>query len=112
MRIQIFVVKSEKPNATILEQLRKSLVKMFYGLTVVPDATGYWINDKGKIVKDAVELWEIVTTATGYNHEEFTDIIGQIKAVTKQSVQAVEINNDISMYVSPHEKNIIKVLLA
>jgi len=117
VRIQIFVVKTEKPNAQVLEHLRKTLVKMFKGLSIIPSVRGYWVNDKGKEEKDKVEIWEIYTKNIGYNHEEFTDIMKQIKTVTKQSVQAVGINNDMNMYeddmnmyVEPHEQP-IQVLL-
>lgn len=98
MRIQIFVVKTEKPNAQAMEYLRKSLVERFHGLTIIPKATGYWVNDKGMEEKDKVEIWEIFTDEQGYNQEMFIDIMVLIKAVTNQSVQAVGINNDIKTY--------------
>jgi hypothetical protein len=110
MRIQIFVVKTEKPNVQVLEQLRKSLVKMFHGLSIIPDVKGYWVNDKGKEDKDKVEIWEIYTDTSGFNNEEFMDIMKEIKTVTKQSVQAVGINNDMNSYLVYHEQP-IQVLL-
>ncbi|MGD0160436.1 MAG: hypothetical protein ABSB89_09080 [Candidatus Bathyarchaeia archaeon] len=114
MKIQIFVVKTEMPNAQVLERLRKSLVKMFHGLTIIPKATGYWVNDKGKEEKDKVEIWEIYTENIGFNTEEFMDIMKQIKTATKQSVQAVSKNNDLCfempIYTAPHEEP-IQVLL-
>jgi|GEM_PF-3206782 hypothetical protein len=98
MRIQIFVVKTEMPDAQLLEYLRKSLLEMFHGLTIIPKATGYWVNDKGKEDKDKVEIWEIFTNEQGYNQEMFTDIMMKMKTLTNQSVQAVGINNDIVSY--------------
>jgi len=63
MEIKIFVVKTEiehnEKALTLLNAEKINLVNLFNGLTIIPNCLGYWINEKGIIETDKVEIWLI-----------------------------------------------------
>jgi len=60
LRIEIFVVKTAKPDFYELQEAKRSLIKLFGGITVIPNCLGYWLNPQnGKIERDLVEIWLI-----------------------------------------------------
>jgi len=111
MEIKIFVVTSKLKNAmdkSLLDIAKTEVIKLFKGLTVIPECLGYWINEKGLTDSDAVETWLIyvekaLTEKLEYEtvlkmdvEQQFAKILKAIKTVTQQSSQAFAIDNEIN----------------
>jgi len=107
LRIEIFVVKTAKPDFYELQEAKRSLIKLFGGITVIPNCLGYWLNPQnGKIERDLVEIWliyadfpEIKEEADRIHVESqmqtLMRILSLIKKATHQKSQAYALNDKI-----------------
>jgi len=99
LEIKIFVVKTEITTEIQEAELKntiKTLVKTFEGLTQIP-FSGFWLNEQKQIEEDNGKIWLIYTTheIDEREKEAFDRIMLQIKATTKQKIQAYAINNEM-----------------
>jgi hypothetical protein len=107
MEIKIFVVKTElennpslttngKLNIEALAELKQQLIKLFGGLTEIKNCAGYWLNDKGTIESDKVNLWLINAEKNNYALIILLrEILIEMKTLTVQKTQAYTIDNNI-----------------
>lgn len=106
MRIEIFVVRSEKENKDRLGIAKGALIRLFGGLTVIPKCQGYWLNENKEIEADSVEIWliyadfpEADTKANAIFKQTkmnaFLSILELIKDATRQKSQAYALNDKI-----------------
>ncbi|RLI97820.1 MAG: hypothetical protein DRP00_03390 [Candidatus Aenigmatarchaeota archaeon] len=107
LRIEIFVVKTTKPDFYELQEAKRSLIKLFGGLTVIPKALGYWLNPQtGTIERDLVEIWLVYADLPEPKEEAdrihvesqlntLMRILSLIKKATHQKSQAYAIDNKI-----------------
>ena len=106
MRIEIFVVLSAKPNKPELEIAKRALIRLFGGLTIIPNCKGFWLNKNGKIEKDLVEIWLVYADFPQIKEEAdrihveskmqaLTKVLSLIKQATHQKSQAYALNNKI-----------------
>jgi hypothetical protein len=110
MRIEIFVVKTkidasmasnDKEDQILarkaewkLINVRNLLIKAFGGLTVIPNANGFWINKSGLIEGDSVEIWLIYTDIED-SKLVIRGFAKQIKKITAQDSQAFGIDGKL-----------------
>ena len=107
LRIEIFVVKTAKPDFYELQEAKRSLIKLFGGITIIPNCEGYWLNPQtGVIERDLVELWLVYADLPEPKEEAdrihvesklntLMRILSLIKKATHQKSQAYAINNQI-----------------
>jgi len=106
LRIEIFVVRSEKENKDNLGIAKGALIRLFGGLTIIPNCVGYWLNENKEIEADSVEIWLIYADFPEADTESnaifkrttmntFLTILELIKEATRQKSQAYALNNKI-----------------
>lgn len=98
MKIEIFVVRSDKENSIRLEFAKQDLIAEFEGLTIFPNLKGYWLKrEKDKcpeICAENVETWLIYTRNLNIGQAKYLfRQIGVIKQATRQSVQLFSLND-------------------
>ena len=100
MKIEIFVVKTLNPNQKRLDSIKESLIRLFNGLTVIPNCDGYWQDNKykdgGTIWHDKVEIWQIYTDFKEKTAKKaLKPYLTIIQGITQQTSQAYALNNEI-----------------
>jgi hypothetical protein len=113
MKIEIFMVKTLNPSQKELDRQKEALIKLFGGLTIIPNCEGFWLEkpkkiwnkqeqlktEKGTIWHDKVEIWQIYAVNDISNlAERLSDILGKIKRLTKQKEQVYAINDQLMAY--------------
>ena len=98
MRIEIFVVKTLNPNQNRLDKIKDALIRVFGGLTIIPNCEGLWLNEKGIICHDKVEIWLIYTDFKEQTiMKALEPYLTRIKAITKQTSQAYTLNSNLRL---------------
>ena len=98
MRIEIFVVKTLNPNQNRLDKIKDALIRVFGGLTIIPNCEGLWLNEKGIICHDKVEIWLIYTDFKEQTiMKALEPYLTRIKAITKQTSQAYTLNENLRL---------------
>ncbi len=102
VKIELYVVTTENPDAQQLEQLKVELCKEFGGLTVIPNCEGYWLDDprrfqdgkfgvKPKMEKDSVQIW-VILSSTVITSSVIMKYIERLKQICSQKVQLFVVN--------------------
>jgi hypothetical protein len=96
-RYEIYVVTSQlsKTEPTEeLEELKGKLCEKYGGLTVIPNCTGYWLNDNKILEYDNVEIWVIFTNSSVITAKEFIEYGEQLKQICNQKSQMITVNGN------------------
>jgi len=104
VKVEIFVVRSEKEDKWLLEMAKELLIEAFGGLTIIPNCKGFWLEDtqpnqtiktkKPKICEDSVEIWLIYTDSPKHYAEyNAKRLSAMIKEATVQKSQLYVIND-------------------
>jgi hypothetical protein len=93
METKIYVVKTNirltcEKMALVLVQ--KELSLEYGGLTIIPNCSGLWVNDKNEFETDNVEIWEVVSNHL--NLTFITKIALQLKRICTQKTQMFTVN--------------------
>jgi hypothetical protein len=95
METKIYVVKTNirltcEKMALVLVQ--KELSLEYGGLTIIPNCSGLWVNDKNEFETDNVEIWEVVSHNLDINF--ILKIAQELKQICTQKCQFFTINGN------------------
>lgn len=86
-----YMTFEEKQAFEQLEDLRLQLIQKFGGMTVIENTKGYWINEKGELIKDIVDIWVILTNAV-ITPKEMMWYGEKLRQICKQESQLISCN--------------------
>ena len=88
---EIYVVTTCRPDKGKLSEIKQKLCAEFGGLTIIKNCSGLWVNNKGTIESDKVEIWRIVTDKIVLPRT-ILDIGEKLKVICGQKSQLVTTN--------------------
>ena len=108
MQIEIYVVKTEisKKHGKDFEMAnldlnleKQAIMNVFGGITVIPNLSGAWLDEKLSVCHDDVEIWRVCSSRTGNDSKQEIDFLKRsvlrIKAITEQKSQLYTIDPKI-----------------
>lgn len=89
--VQVIIPHTCEPECPkAYEKLRKGMTKLFGGTTIY-DATGYWIDDKGKEVPDDVKVVESAHSCMDDKQaRRFRELVNSVAKMARQDAISVK----------------------